>query len=256
MTDLVKIEIEDSVIIVRLNRQEKKNALTGVMYQGLADALEQLENDPGLHVALITGTKDCFTAGNDLVDFMESSGIAGDSPVSRFLRNIANARKPVIAAVNGPAVGVGTTMLLHCDLVYAAPGAKFIMPFVNLGLCPEAGSSFLLPQLIGHRRAAELLMFGDGVNAEQAKEMGLINEIVSVDTYQEYALNKARQLAQQPPQSVRVTKQLMRQGNEEILKSVMKAESEIFSAMLQGPEAKEAFSAFFEKRKPDFSKLG
>lgn len=256
MTDLVTTDIQDGVIIIRLNREDKKNALTGEMYTGLSDGLDQLENDPQLRVALITGTQDCFTAGNDLVDFMEnSSGIGGESPVGRFLRTIPNVKKPIVAAVNGPAVGVGTTMLLHCDLVYAAPTSKFAMPFVNLGLCPEAGSSLLLPQLVGYRRAAELLMLGDGFTAEQGKEMGIVSEVIDADKYQEHALAKAKQLAQQPPQSVRVTKQLMRQSNQAFLDTVMKAEEDNFSSMLQGAEAKEAFSAFFEKRKPDFSKL-
>lgn len=256
MTDLVKTEIDGNVIIIRLNRENKKNALTGDMYTGISDALDQLENDSNLRVALITGSQNCFTAGNDLVDFMEnSSGIGGESPVGRFLRTLPHVQKPIVAAVNGPAVGVGTTMLLHCDLVYAAPTAKFAMPFVNLGLCPEAGSSLLLPQLVGYRRAAELLLLGDSFTAEQGKEMGIVSNVIDADKYQEHALTKAKQLAQQPPNSVRVAKQLMRQSNEEFLKTVMKAEEDSFSAMLQGPEAKEAFAAFFEKRKPDFSKL-
>lgn len=255
MTDLIQTEIQDGVIIIRMNREDKKNALTGDMYHGISSALDQLDSDPDLRVGLITGSQGCFTAGNDLVDFMESSSIAGDSPVGRFLRTLPNVKKPLVAAVNGPAVGVGTTMLLHCDLVYAAPKAKFVMPFVNLGLCPEAGSSLLLQQLVGYRRAAELLMLGDAFDAEQGKEMGIVNEVIDAESYQEHALSKAKQLAKQPPQSVRVTKELMRKSNAEFLKTVMKAEEDYFSTMLQGPEAKEAFSAFFEKRKPDFSKL-
>ena len=256
MTDLVTTEINDGVIIIRLHRTDKKNALTGDMYNGISDALDQLENDSSLRVGLITGSEDCFTAGNDLVDFMEnSSGIGGDSPVARFLRTIPHLKKPLVAAVNGPAVGVGTTMLLHCDMVFAAPTAKFSMPFVNLGLCPEAGSSLLVPQLVGYRRAAQLLMLGEAFTSDQAKEMGIVSEVVA-ENYQDYALAKAKQLAQQPPQSVRVTKQLLRQSNEAFLKAVMKAEEDHFSSMLQGPEAKEAFAAFFEKRKPDFSKFG
>ena len=196
MTDLVTTEINDGVIIIRLNRTDKKNALTGDMYNGISDALDQLENDSSLRVGLITGSEDCFTAGNDLVDFMEnSSGIGGDSPVARFLRTIPHLKKPLVAAVNGPAVGVGTTMLLHCDMVFAAPTAKFSMPFVNLGLCPEAGSSLLVPQLVGYRRAAQLLMLGEAFTSDQAKEMGIVSEVVA-ENYQDYALAKAKQLAQ------------------------------------------------------------
>lgn len=253
MTDLVTTEVQGNVIIIRLNRADKKNALTGDMYHGISDALDRLENEAELRAALITGTRDCFTAGNDLVDFLNSSGIGGDSPVARFLRTLPNLSKPIVAAVNGPAVGVGTTMLMHCDLVYAAPGSKFQMPFVNLGLCPEAGSSLLVSQLVGYRRAAELLMLCELFDADTAKAMGFVSEVIDADQYQDYALQKAQQLAKLPPRSVRVTKQLLREGNKESLKAIMALEEQYFSEMLEGAEAKEAFSAFLEKRKPDFS---
>ncbi|MGB3620338.1 enoyl-CoA hydratase [Ketobacter sp. MCCC 1A13808] len=254
MTDLVTTQIEDGVITIQLNRGDKKNALTGEMYHAICDGLDQLENDPALRVALIKGTEDCFTAGNDLVDFLNSSSIGGDSPVARFLRTLPNLTKPLVAAVNGPAVGVGTTMLMHCDLVYAAPGSKFQMPFANLGLCPEAGSSLLIPQLVGYRRAAELLMLCELFDAHTAKEMGFVSEVIEED-YQAYALEKAKKLARQPPASMRITKQLLRQGNQEQLKAVMAAEEKYFSEMLEAPEAKEAFNAFLEKRKPDFTQF-
>ncbi len=255
MTELVQTEIMDGVIRIRLNREDKKNALTGEMYHGICDAFDKLDSDPALRVGLITGSQDCFTAGNDLVDFMENSTIAGDSPVGRFLRTLPNLKKPLVAAVNGPAVGVGTTLLFHCDLVYAASSTKFSMPFVNLGLCPEAGSSLLLQQSVGYRKACELLMLGGVFDAEKAEQLGLVNEVLDPSNYQDHALAKAKQLAQQPPHSIQVTKQLMRQSNQAFLETIMKAEEEHFSAMLQGAEAKEAFAAFFEKRKPDFSKL-
>ena len=255
MTQLVLTEIQGNIIIIRLNRADKKNALTGDMYTGISDALDQLESDANLRAAVITGTKECFTAGNDLVDFLNSSGIGGESPVGRFLRTVPNLTKPLVAAVNGPAVGVGTTMLMHCDLVYAAPGAKFQMPFASLGLCPEAGSSLLFPQLIGYRKAAELLMLCQLFTPEDAMAMGIVNEVIAEDEYQDYAIAKAQQLAKLPPRSIRVTKQLLRKGNEEQLKAIMKLEEEYFTDMLQGPEAKEAFSAFLEKRKPDFSQF-
>ena len=255
MTQQVLTEVLDGVIIIRLNRADKKNALTGEMYNGISDALDQLERDNSLRVGLITGTADCFTAGNDLVDFMKGGSISGNSPVGRFLDTLPVLTKPLVAAVNGPAVGVGTTMLLHCDLVYAAPGAKFQMPFVNLGLCPEAGSSLLLPQLVGYRRATELLMLCDGFNAEEAKQMGIVNEVIAAEEYQQYALDKALRLAKQPPSSIRATKRLMRMANAQMLKTVMADEGQMFSEMLNGGEAKEAFAAFFEKRKPDFSRF-
>lgn len=255
MTQQVLTEIQDGVIIIRLNRADKKNALTGEMYNGMSDALDLLEKDNSLRVGLITGTADCFTAGNDLVDFMKGGSIVGNSPVGRFLATLPALTKPLVAAVNGPAVGVGTTMLLHCDLVYAAPGAKFQMPFVNLGLCPEAGSSLLLPQLVGYRRAAELLMLCDAFNAEEGLEMGIVSKVVDAENYQAFALEKAKQLAKQPPSSVRAAKKLMRMSNREALSAVMAEEGRLFSEMLDGGEAKEAFSAFFEKRKPDFSKF-
>lgn len=255
MTQQVLTEIQDGVIIIRLNRADKKNALTGDMYNGISDALDQLERDNSLRVGLITGTPDCFTAGNDLVDFMKGGSITGNSPVGRFLATIPVLTKPLVAAVNGPAVGVGTTMLLHCDLVYAAPGAKFQMPFINLGLCPEAGSSLLLPQLVGYRRATELLMLCDAFTADEAKEMGIVNAVLPADQYQQHALEQAKRLARQPPSSIRAAKKLMRMASQEALKSVMAEEARLFTEMLDGGEAKEAFAAFFEKRKPDFSKF-
>lgn len=255
MTQQVLTEIQDGVIIIRLNRTDKKNALTGEMYHGISDAFDQLEADSNLRVGLITGSADCFTAGNDLVDFLSASSIGGDSPVGRFLRTLPALTKPLVAAVNGPAIGVGTTMLLHCDLVYAAPGAKFQMPFVNLALCAEAGSSLLLTQRLGYRRAAELLLLCELFTAEDAKEMGIVSQVVPAAEYQDFALQKAKQLAKQPPASVRATRKLMRMGNEEMLKKVMAEEGRIFGEMLAGAEAKEAFTAFMEKRKPDFSRF-
>lgn len=255
MTDQVLTEIQDHIIIMRLNRADKKNALTGEMYTGICDGLDKLESDSNLRVGVITGTQDCFTAGNDLVDFLNNAAINSASPVGRFLRTIPYLTKPLVAAVNGPTVGVGTTMLMHCDLVYAAPDAQFQMPFASLGLCPEAGSSLLIPQLVGYRKAAELLMLCELFDAQAAKTMGIVNEVVNADQYQAHAIAKARQLAKLPPVSIRTTKKLLRKANADQLKSIMKMEEDYFMEMLQGAEAKEAFSAFLEKRKPDFSKF-
>ncbi len=255
MTDQVLTETQDHIITIRMNRAEKKNALTGDMYSGICDALDQLESDTNLRVGVITGTRDCFTAGNDLVDFLNNAGINHQSPVGRFLRTLPGLTKPLVAAVNGPAVGIGTTMLMHCDLVYAAPDAEFQMPFASLGLCPEAGSSLLVPQLVGYRKATELLMLCETFDAEAAKNMGIVNEVLSVDQYQAHAIAKARQLAKLPPASIRATKKLLRKANADQLQRIMKMEEEYFMQMLSGAEAKEAFSAFLEKRKPDFSKF-
>lgn len=253
MIDQILTEIQDHIIIIRMNRAEKKNALTGEMYNGICDALDRLESDANLRVGVITGTQECFTAGNDLVDFLNNAGINDQSPAGRLLRTLPNLSKPMVAAVNGPAVGVGTTLLMHCDLVYAGPDAQFQMPFASLGLCPEAGSSLLIPQMLGYRKAAELLMLCETFDAQAAQNMGIINEVVEKDHYLAHAIAKAKQLSMLPPASIRTTKKLLRTANAEQLKTIMRMEQEHFMEMLQGAEAKEAFSAFLEKRKPDFS---
>ncbi len=255
MSQPVLTEIQDHLIIIRLNRPEKKNALTSAMYDGLSDGLDRLENEEKLRVAVITGTQECFTAGNDLVDFLNNNGINPQSPIGRFLRTLPSLSKPLVAAVNGPAVGIGTTLLMHCDLVYAAPDAHFQMPFASLGLCPEAGSSLLVPQLVGYRKAAELLMLCETFDADTAQALGIVNEVVDAEQYQAHAIAKARQLAALPPSSIRTTKRLLRYANKDQLETIMRMEEEYFMEMLQGAEAKEAFSAFLEKRKPDFSKF-
>jgi enoyl-CoA hydratase/carnithine racemase len=252
---LVIVKREHGVISIYLNRPDKKNALTGAMYTAISDALDELDNQDALRVGFISGTPDCFTAGNDLQDFMENPPQGEDTPVFRFLNKIATLQKPLIAAVNGHAVGVGTTLLLHCELVYAAPNAKFQMPFVNLGLCPEAGSSLLLPQIVGYQRAAQLLMFGDSFSAEEAHQWGMVNEVFYNEDYQAKAYDMALKLARQPAKSLRITKQLLRKANAATLKDIMAVEGENFTAMLTGAEAREAMSAFMEKRKPDFSQF-
>ncbi|MEJ2454286.1 MAG: enoyl-CoA hydratase [Candidatus Thiodiazotropha sp.] len=255
MSQPIFTEIQDHLIIIRLNREEKKNALTGDMYDGICDGLDRLEGDPDLRVAVITGSRDCFTAGNDLADFLENVSINRKSPIGRFLRTLPGLTKPLVAAVNGPAVGIGTTMLMHCDLVYAAPEAQFQMPFASLGLCPEAGSSLLVPQLLGYRKAAELLMLCEVFDANAAQAMGIVNQVVDKEHFQEHAIAKAQQLAAQPPASIRTTRKLLRAANAEQLETIMRMEEDYFMQMLQGAEAKEAFTAFLEKRKPDFSKF-
>ncbi len=254
MADQVLVEVKDRVMWIRMNRPEKKNALTGAMYIAMSDAITQAANDPLVRAILITGTQDCFTAGNDLVDFANAKP-GGPSPAITFLQTISTAQKPVIAAVSGVAVGIGTTMLLHCDLVYAATSARFHLPFVNLGLCAEGGSSLLLPAMLGQHRAAELLLFGDPFGPETAKEFGIVNQIFPDDDLWASAGAKAQQLAEKPPAALRATKALLKHHTGAALAETMLREAHQFGALLQGVEAREAMTAFMERRKPDFSKF-
>ena len=248
-------EIKDRVLRIEIARPEKKNALTAAMYAAMADALDTAERDPGVRVVLIHGARDCFTAGNDLKDFLERPPQSEDSPVSRFLRGISTFVKPLVAAVNGAAVGIGTTMLLHCDLVYAAPGARFQLPFVSLGLVPEAGSSFLLPYVGGYQRAAELLLLGQPFGPAKALAAGFVTEVIPEDELFEYARDAALGVAALPPAAVRQTKALMKQRFAGRIAEAMQEEGAVFRERLASPEAKEAMTAFVEKRKPDFSRF-
>ncbi len=241
------------VLHVSFSRPNKKNALTLAMYDGLCAALAEASNDPKIRVVVLRGEGGTFTGGNDLADFMQNPPSSSDSPVGRFLLALSQFAKPIIAAVEGPAIGVGTTMLLHCDLVYAAHGTRFQMPFVPLGLSPEAGSSYLLPRLVGHPRAAELLLFGEPFGPELAREVGLVLEVLPPEELHSRARERATALAALPPASVRLTKQLMRGPIAAELSAALAAESTAFFARLRSPEAAEAMQAFFMKRKPDFS---
>jgi enoyl-CoA hydratase/carnithine racemase len=254
MAEHIVVSVENRVLTVRLDRLEKKNALTRGMYLGMIEALKQADADPNVRVVLITGTEACFTAGNDLVDFANAKP-GETSPAILYLQTLAAAQKPVIAAVGGVAVGIGTTMLLHCDLVYAASDARFQLPFVNLGLCPEAGSSTLLPALMGHRKAAELLYFGEPFTAGTAHELGIVNTVLASNELLTMAKEKARQLAEKPPAALRITKALLKRGSANAIAEAMAKETEQFAALLQGPEAKEAMMAFMQRRKADFSQF-
>lgn len=254
MTDAILIEYTNSVQVVRINRPERKNALTHAMYTAMGDALERAESQPDIKCTLFAGSEDCFTAGNDLSDF--ARGLPGDfeqTPVGRFLMRLATATKPVAAAVNGPAIGIGTTMLLHCDLVLAGRNARFQMPFSSLGLCPEGGSSLLLPAWLGRVRAAELLMFGDAFSAEDAYRLGLINRLCDPQDTDNQALAMCSRLAAQPPAAIRATKELLNRPNLDLLQDTLRHEGQRFAERLKSPEAAESFRAFLEKRKPDFS---
>ncbi len=249
----VIVETKDRVTRIELNRPEKKNALSPEMYAAMAQALAAADADPQVRAVLIHGQVGCFTSGNDVKDFLELPRELGASPASGFLRAISSAKKPLVAAVGGAAVGVGTTMLLHCDLVYAAPNARLQMPFVPLGLLPEAASSLLLPAMAGYRRAAEMLLLGGPFGAEKALAAGIVTEIVPEAELLERARQAAAALAALPPASVRMTKELMKRGLAQAVQERMTEELQLFGERLQSPEAKEALRAVMEKRKPDFS---
>jgi enoyl-CoA hydratase/carnithine racemase len=246
-------EIREHILRIKINRPEKKNALTRAMYAALADAIVRADDDRGIRVVFLQGTAECFTAGNDLKDFQAFRQDGNNQDVTNFLTAISRAKKPIVAAVGGVAVGVGTTLLLHCDLVYAGEGAKFILPFVALGLCPEAASSFLLPRLVGQRRASELLLLGEPASAAKACEIGLVNAVYPDSELIDKAYAQAQKLAKQPPVSVRLTKALLRQPHLQSIADTMAAERKHFSERLTSGECDEAFTAFFERRKPDFS---
>jgi enoyl-CoA hydratase/carnithine racemase len=251
----VVVETADRVLRIEIARPERRNALTPPMYEAIDAALAAAEAEAAVRAVLIHGARDCFTAGNDLRDFLENPPVDETSPAFGFIRTLAAFPKPLVAAVNGPAVGIGTTMLLHCDLVYAAPGARFQLPFVPLGLVPEAGSSLLLPAIAGWQRAAELLLLGEPFGPEKALAAGFVTEIVAESELFERARAAALALAGLPPAAVRAAKALMKRRLAEPLAAAMAEEGELFRERLRSPEAREAMTAFFEKRRPDFSKF-
>jgi enoyl-CoA hydratase/carnithine racemase len=233
-------------LIVRLNRPEKMNAITRAMYAGLTASLNEAAGDFGIRTVLLTSEGDHFTSGNDIGDFMSNPPTQEDSDVAQFLAALLNFPKPLIAAVKGNAVGVGTTMLLHCDLVIASPTAKFSMPFTSLGLVPEAGSSLLFPALVGYQKAAQIFFTGESFGASEAKEMGLVAKIA--DDAEGVATALAEQIGNQPPQAIINTKALMKAGKHDAVAAVMRAEFEIFAMALQSEEAAEAFMNFMAKK--------
>ncbi len=254
MSDILT-HIDAGVMTITFNRLDKKNSITSTMYAAMADAVAQAATDASVRVVLFQGHESIFSAGNDIGDFLNQPPSTQESPVFRFLRGIATFEKPLLAAVAGPAVGIGTTMLFHCDLVYAGDNAAFSMPFVNLGLCPEAASSLLAARMFGYHRAAEALLMGDPFFAEAAQEVGLVNRVVPPTEVNGYAQAQARKLAGKPLSSLMETKRLMKGGYQQEVLAKMDEEGKSFGRMLREPAAKEAFGAFMEKRKPDFSKL-
>lgn len=254
MSDILQ-HTDAGVMTLTFNRVDKKNSITAAMYTALAEGVEQAAADTSVRVLVIQGHETIFSAGNDIADFLNQPPSGLDSPVFRFLRAIATLPKPVVAAVAGPAVGIGTTLLFHCDLVYAGDNAAFSMPFVNLGLCPEAASSLLVPRMFGYHRAAEALLLGEPFFAEAALEVGLVNRVLPPTEVNGYAHAQACKLAAKPLSSLVETKRLMKAGQESEVLAKLAEEGQSFGRMLREPAAREAFSAFMEKRKPDFSQL-
>ncbi len=242
----IQVQDEQGVRIISINRPEKLNALSLDMYQQVTEYLRQGEADNGIRAFLLKGQQNCFTSGNDISDFISNTNMDPTHPAVQFLFCLAELKKPLVAAVAGSAVGIGTTVLLHCDLIYADPSAQFMLPFINLGLVPEAGASLLLPNLIGHPKAAELLMLGEAFDASMALSMGLINHICAQEDLFEYALTKAKQLAKQPAQAMMATKSLLRSNQAEVIEQMQKELKE-FEIRLNSDEAKNRFKAFLAR---------
>lgn len=252
MSEHIIKEKEGYILKLTMNRPAKKNAITAAMYGAIADALAEANDDDQIRVVYITGTADSFTSGNDLTDFLQNPVTDENSPVSRFLYHVNHFTKPMVAAVNGLAIGVGVTMLLHCDLVYAAESAVFQMPFVNLAVVPEAGSTYIMPRMMGHQRAAELLMLCEKFGADEAHAVGIVNQVLADDALQSVAWQKAVALSQKPPESLRLTKMLLRKGETAVIAERIKEEGAIFRERLVSDESREVMMAFMEKRQPSF----
>ena len=251
----IKTATLNGVATIEIARPEKKNALTMAMYSAMAEALSAANADAAVRAVLITGQPGCFTSGNDLEDFMQRPPQGEESPVTRFMQALLACEKPVVAAVTGAAVGIGATLLLHCDLVYVSDEARLAMPFVSLGLVPEFASSLIIPMLMGHARATEKLMLGEPFSGSDAVDCGIANAVLPAGEVVNHARRMAERFNALPPSAVSETKRLMRAPLRVQVAQVMAAENELFRQRLRSPEAMEAFQAFFQKRKPDFSKF-
>ena len=256
MSDHINIETTDSVLTIGINRPEKKNALNGAMYFAVRDALIAGRDDQNVRAVIIYGLDGDFTAGNDLKEFLEFASTDQETfPAKEFLDVLIPYSKPVIAAVDGLAVGIGATMTIHCDLVYASEGARFQMPFVNLGLNPEAGSSYALPQLVGYHNAAEIILLGGMVTAKRAYDMGFVNAVVKQSELMDTAMAAARRITELPPGPIRLAKSMMKKHFNDKIMETNEHEFNSFLDGLSSPEAAEAMHSFMEKRKPDFSRF-
>jgi len=253
MGDIVT-ERSGSILDVQLNRPAKKNAMTSSMYIAMADVLDAAAKDDDIRVVLWHGAGDSFSAGNDLEDFVKNPPGPGESPQARLMSALINFEKPLVAAVHGAAIGGGTTMLAHCDFVYAGESARFQLPFVNLALVPEFGSSYLLPLRFGYVRAAELFLLGQPFDAWRATELGLATQVVADHSLLATATETARKLAEKPPDALQACKRLLKQAGREQLAQAVKLENTEFAVRVRSPEANEAFAAFIEKRRPDFTR--
>lgn len=252
----IKTATLNGVATIEMARPQKKNALTAEMYAELASALKAADADAAVRAVLIVGQPGVFTSGNDIDDFMNRPPSTTDAPVFDFMRALVGCGKPVVAAVTGAAIGIGTTMLLHCDLVYVSDEARLAMPFASLGLVPEFASSLIVPALVGHAKAAEKLLLGDPFTAEDAVEMRMANAVLPAGEVVRHARRMAERFNSLPPGAVRESKRLMRRATQAAVLEAIEAEAEVFRQRLSSPEATEAFSAFFQKRKPDFSAFG
>lgn len=251
----IRTAVGNGVATIEIARPEKKNAITGAMYHAMADALDAAQADAAVRAVLITGQPGVFTSGNDIEDFMQRRGDAGESPAFVFMRAMLGCDKPIVAAVTGAAIGIGTTLLLHCDFVYVSDEARLAMPFVALGLVPEFASSLVVPQLMGNVRAAEKLLLGEAFGAAEAVECGIANAVLPASEVVHHARRVAERFNALPPGAVQASKRLLRRARSDALRETIAVEGEQFAARLRSPEAMEAFTAFFEKRKPDFSKF-
>ncbi len=251
----IQTELSNGLMTITINRPTRKNSFTNAMYVAIGDAFRDAMHSSAVKVVLLKGHADCFSAGNDLGDFLNNPPKDTEAPVFRFLRLISAFPKPVVAQVQGVAVGIGTTMLLHCDLVYAADTAKFSVPFAKLGLCPEAASSLLLPQLAGYQKAAELLLLGDMFSALKAYDVGIVTDVLEADKLQAHVDKQVEKLLNLPLPSLLTTKRLMKNGNKAALSARMTEEGGLFVNMIPQPQAQEAFKAFGEKRAPDFKQF-
>ncbi|HEX4879306.1 MAG TPA: enoyl-CoA hydratase [Limnobacter sp.] len=251
----IQTQIDNGLMTITINRPDRKNSFTNAMYMAIGDAFRDATHSSAVKVVLVKGHEGCFSAGNDLGDFLNAPPKDLEAPVFRFLRLLSNFPKPVVAQVQGVAVGIGTTMLLHCDLVYAASTAKFSMPFTKLGLCPEAASSLLLPQLAGYQKAAELLLLGDMFTALKAYDSGIVSDVLEPEKLEAHVQAQVAKLLALPLPSLLTSKRLMKAANKPAVAAKMAEEGELFIAMLTQPQAKEAFSAFAEKRTPNFQQF-
>lgn len=241
----IEVATEQGVLTLTLNRPDKKNALNKQMYQQLVEQLQHAASDQNVKVVLLQGSAECFSSGNDLADFLKSGELNDTHPTVMFLYEMAKFPKPVVAAVAGLAIGIGTTVLLHCDLVYSTADCRFQLPFTQLGLCPEAGSSLLLPLLIGHQRASSLLLLSEAIDGNEAWRIGMVNQLIAKEELLEFALTKAKKLAALPTDAVQSSKKLMKTASK--VQQAIEMELVDFSRLLNGPECQQVIQQFFKR---------